>query len=119
MRPVLRDASLLGWWWGWVRGSVPLELLHDRAPGRRVGEHGAHEHVRAPQGVADHLAAAQVLDLEAQQAVALVRLKQRVVGVGAEELRGGDKHTRQGPGWLFVNGQGGSMLAGASVVNTK
>jgi hypothetical protein len=38
--------------------------------------------------VSDHLAATQVLDLEAQVAVALVRLKECVVGVRAEELEG-------------------------------
>lgn len=42
------------------------------------------ERVRAPQPVFDHFAAAEIFDGEAQMAVALVRLEQSCVGVGAE-----------------------------------
>lgn len=42
--------------------------------------------MRPPQPVSDHPAAAQVLRLEAQMTVALVCLKQRVVGVWPKEL---------------------------------
>ena len=86
--------------------SVPVEHLHDWAVGRCVGENGPHEHVRAPQLVSDHLAAAQVLDLEAQFAVPLVRLKQRVVGVRAEEL-GVKTARRLGGGSRNSSGQQG------------
>lgn len=41
----------------------------------------------APQRVLDDSAAAEVLDVEAQVTVPVVRLKQRVVGVRPKELR--------------------------------
>lgn len=72
-----------------LRFFVPLQLLHDVAAGWRVGENGSDERVRAPQRVTDHFAASEVFDLETQVTVSLVRLEQRVVGVGAEELQAG------------------------------
>lgn len=51
-----------------------------------AGEHGAHKDTCPPQAVPDDLAAAQVLDLEAQVTIALVGLKQRVVCVQAKVL---------------------------------
>lgn len=55
---------------------------------RCVGEEAAHIGVRAPQVVADHLAAAQVLDLKAKVPVTLVRLKHRRIRVLTKVLPG-------------------------------
>lgn len=53
---------------------------------RSVCEETADKGVGAPKRVSDHFATAQVLDLEAQFAVALIRFKQGGVGVGSFEL---------------------------------
>ena len=63
-------------------GHVPDDGVVERG----VREETADVRVAAPQVVADHLAAAEVLDLEAEVPIAFVRLVQRRVRVRSEEL---------------------------------
>lgn len=65
---------------------ISLQLLHDVAAGRRVGENGSYKRVSAPQRVTDHFTASKIFDLETQVAITLVCFEQRVVGVRAEKL---------------------------------
>lgn len=67
--------------------SAALQLFHDKAVGWCIGEYCPYKNMCPPQWVPDHSAAAQVLDLESQVTVSVVRLKQCVVGVWAKELR--------------------------------
>ncbi len=50
------------------------KMLEKVAFGRRVRENGAHVGLGAPSVVADHLATAQVADLEAEMAVSFIGL---------------------------------------------
>ena len=50
-------------------------ILNDSSGRVRICEHGTHKHVSPELAMADDLAAAEVLDPEAQQAVLLVRLE--------------------------------------------
>ena len=54
---------------------------------RRISKETAYVGARAPQVVRDHLAAAQVLDLEAEVSVSAICLHQRGVGVGSQVLK--------------------------------
>lgn len=67
--------------------SDALQLFHDNAVGWRIGEYCPYKYVCPPQRVPDHSAAAQVLDLESQATVSVIRLEQCVVGVWAKELK--------------------------------
>lgn len=68
--------------------SAALQLLHDKAVGRRTGEYGSYKNMCSPQRMLYGSAAAQVFDLKAQVTVPVVCLKHCVVGKWTKELQG-------------------------------
>lgn len=60
------------------------EVLHDSGWHVSTGEDGADEHVPSEVLVADHLAAAEVLNAESKEAILLVGLEHGRVRVGSE-----------------------------------
>lgn len=63
-----------------------LQTLDGKGGWWGVGAYCPHKNPSSPQRVSDDSAAAQVLDLKAQETVPVIGLKQRVVGVRTKKL---------------------------------